>query len=294
MKIGESRHQAKAELRAELGNQYRFETPVPGIHSFETRRTYQKASLRFVRWCVEQKYVSRYETLENTKPLVEAYMQAREDAGMSVYTLKTERSALGKLFGETMDFKLPARTPDKITRSRNAAEMDKHFSEKRNRDLITMALATGGRRDDIARLRVSDFVEIGGVPAVKFEKSKGGRNRVAPILPSLEKEVARIVADARAAGRERIFDRVHSKADIHSYRREYAQELYRQVSGDPSLRARLLALYSPRREPGVKSAYYRPRRPEMRGQVYLRDDLYAVSQALGHNRLEVCVVHYLV
>ena len=294
MRIGESRHEAKKQLQAELGKDYRFGMTTEGIHSYNTRETYQKACKRFARWCVETQGINRYAKPEDVKELVIPYLQYRKDSGLSGFTLTTERSALGKLYGEPVLFPLPKRTPGSITRSRNPVEMDKHFSEENNKDLITIAMGTGCRRDDIAKSRVSDFVEINGRTYVKILKSKGGRNRVAPILPGMEKEVLEIVEEARAKGREKLFERINTKMDVHSYRRQYAQNLYEIISKDRKLRDELLKAYPPRREPNVKGDTYATRRKDIPNKTFLRDDLYLVSQALGHNRLDVTVNHYLI
>ena len=293
LKIGESRHEAKKQLQAELGKDYHFGMTTEGIHSYETYKTYHKACDRFARWCIEKQGVNKYSKPEDAKGLVIPYMQYRKDSGLSVSTLKTERAALGKLYGEPVNFPLPKRTPENITRSRNPVEMDKHFSEENNKDLITIAQGTGCRRDDEAKSRVGDFVEINGRLHVKILKSKGGRNRVAPILPGMEKDVMKIVETARTEGRERLFDHIHTKMDVHSYRRQYAQELYKTISKDRKLRDELLKAYPPRREPNIKGSTYTTRRKDIPNKTFLRDDLYLVSQALGHNRLDVTVTHYL-
>lgn len=293
MKIGESRHQAKNELKGKMGKKYRFGMTTEGIHSYETRSTYQKACLRFARWCIEENGVNRYTKLENIKELVTPYMQHRLESGMSIFTLKTERAALGKLYGESVNFALPQRTPDKITRSRGFVEMDKHFSATKNKDLIIVALGTGSRRNDLANMCVSHFQEVGGHLYVDIFKSKGGRDRIAPVLPGMEKKIRNIVNTAREAGREQIFERIHTKMDVHSYRREYAQKLYEAVSIAPKLRDELRRVYPPRREK-IKSDIYSTQRKDIKNKIFMRDNVYIVTQALGHNRLDVTVNHYLI
>lgn len=292
MTLGESRRQAKAEMREELGDEYRFGMATPGIHAIRTRDTYQAAVERFVRWCVDVRGISKYARLEDCRALAVDFLQYRKDTGKSIYTLTTERAALGKLFGSPVDFPIDERTPDKITRSRGEKEMDRHFSEKRNRDLVTIARGTGGRREDLENMRVEHFRTIGGHLFVEIARSKGGRNRISPILPELEQDVLDILSRAQTVGKGKLFESIHSKADIHSYRRQYSQKLYKAVSEDRALRDELMQVYPLRYEPKVKGNVYSTRRTG-RKQTYNRDDLYLVSQALGHNRLEVLVTHYL-
>ena len=237
--------------------------------------------------------MKKYDRLENCQPLVKEYLQHRLDTGKSIPTIAKDRSALGKLFGAPVEFPLPERKPENITRSRGEKSMDKHFSAKKNVDLIDIAIGTGGRREDIEKLCVEHFREIGGRLYVDFLQSKGGRDRRTPVLPSKEKAVRDILAKAEAEGRERLFERVHSKLDVHGLRREYAQELYKEVSRDPDLRDELLSRYPPRNEPKVKSKYYTTC-GHAENRTFLRDDLYLVSQALGHNRLEIAATHYLI
>ena len=293
MAIGQSRHLAKKELRSELGDEYRFDSAVSTIHSYGTRTAYQQTALQFARWCVDSCGIGKYTRLETCKTLVQDYLQFRIDAGMSVPTLKKDRSALGKLFGEQISFPLPERKPEDIVRSRGPKEMDKHFSEKNNADLVTITRATGGRREDIGKFHTHNFCEIEGRLFVKIMRSKGGRNRLAPVLPNMEKAVRDYLAECEAEGEEKLFERIHSKADIHAYRREYAQELYKTISRDRTLRDKILQNYPPRKEPGVKSSTYTTRRNTNNNMTFDRDDLYLVSQALGHNRLDVTVTHYL-
>ena len=170
--------------------------------------------------------------------------------------------------------------------------MDRHFSEKNNRNLIIIAQATGGRRKDLKKMKIEDFRTINGRLYVEIRQSKGGRDRISPIRPDLENDVLDILAKIRAEGRSKLFARIHTKADIHSYRREYAQELYKIISHNRPLRDTLLKVYPARYEPEIKGDTYIPRRAGI-NKCFNRDDLYLVSQALGHNRLDIAVSHYL-
>lgn len=57
---------------------------------------------------------------------------------------------------------------------------------------------------------------------------------------------------------KKIFSHIHAQADIHAYRGEFARALYHEIVNNNNF----------------------------------RDDVYCVSQALGHNRLDVTITHY--
>lgn len=294
-RIGESRHQAKAEQRAEFdrkGEKMPFGTAVEGIHSIKTFDIYKEHCQRFAEWCINEKGVSKYAKIDDIRQYSTEYLKSREADGKSLYTLKSERSALGKLFGEPVkcDFNRP-RTVKEITRSRGECVRDKHFSEEKNRDLVTIAKATGARREDLEKMSSKDFFQDrNGNLWVRIEQSKGGRDRVAPVLPAYKEQVSRIVEENRQ--NSTIFDKIHNGADIHGYRREYARELYSYVSENVEKSRNLSNMYPLRNEPSVKGEMYHSHDKEspFHGK---RDDIYIVSQALGHNRLDVTVNHYL-
>lgn len=200
--------------------------------------------------------IGKYERLECVEQLAPVYLQHRKDQGKSAYTLTTERSALGKLFGRPVEFAIEAWTPDKITRSRGPREMDRHFRAERNKALLVIARGTGGRREDIASMKVEHFRQIGGHWYVDIYKSKGGKDRTAPVRPDMEQEVMKIVTQARAAGRDKLFDRINCKFDIHTCRRQYAKKLHRIARRNRGLRDELAQIYPPRYEPKIKGDTY--------------------------------------
>ena len=128
--------------------------------------------------------------------------------------------------------------------------------------------------------RYIDFLDI--------KQSKGGRDRLAPILPSKVDEVRQIFECARERGKRKLFEHIPKEIDIHGLRREYAQGLYHTLTDDRALRDEYLALY-PTRHEKVKSDFYGDRQ----GNVFERDTVYVVSQALGHNRIDTSITSYL-
>ena len=116
---------------------------------------------------------------------------------------------------------------------------------------------------------------------------------ILPIISSMAMnvkadEVKQIFERARESGKTRLFEHIPKEIDIHGLRREYAQGLYHTLTDDRALRDEYLALY-PTRHEKVKSDFYRDRE----GNVFERDTVYVVSQALGHNRIDTSITSYL-
>lgn len=295
MRIGESRHKAKNEVREERKAQGKdlsaVNIRVDTVHSINTYKTYLEHCTHFVEWCINEKGVNKYASLNKIEKYAKEYLQYREEKGLSLYTLKAEKAALGKLYSKEIDYKFKeARTIDKITRSRNETERQKHFSEERNQDLVNLCKATGGRREDISKLTPQNFfADSKNNLWVRFEQSKGGRDRVAPVLPKYQKLIIDFINTKE--NNEHLFDKIHNAADIHAYRREYAQELYSLVKDDKE-KAQEYALNYPTRDKKGYDVYYArgDKKTAFRG---FKDDIYIISQALGHNRLSVTVNHYL-
>ena len=295
MRIGESRHKAKNEVREERKAQGKdlsaVNIRVDTIHSMNTYKTYLEHCTHFVEWCINEKGVNKYASINKIEKYAKEYLQYREEKGLSLYTLKAEKAALGKLYSKEIDYKFKeARTIDKITRSRQDTERQKHFSEERNKDLVNIAKATGGRREDISKLTRNDFfTDSKGNLWVRFEESKGGRDRVAPVLPQYKDAVKEFISTKD--NEEHLFDKIHNAADIHAYRREYAQSLYSLVADDKEKAQEYALNYPVRDKTGYDTYYARgDKKTAFRG---LKDNIYIVSQALGHNRLSVTVNHYL-
>ena len=103
---------------------------------------------------------------------------------------------------------------------------------------------------------------------------KNGRPRKAPIIGN----VAKIVSMMQAAGTGKVFEKIPNGADIHSYRAEYATQVY-------------LNHARPLKTLPKDEIYYC--RKDRKGTWFDRRAMLEASRALGHNR--VCVVgeHYI-
>lgn len=285
-RIGESHHQAKIDENIKFGE------AVEGIHSISTMKNYNQVARQFLKYAKENGAGNRADLQETIKEHGVNFLKFRENSGLSTYTLKRDRAALNKLMkNETLTYTFENIDKNEITRSRNNRNQNNvNFNEKLNADLVSLAKGTGGRRSDLAKLKKEDFYEKNGRMYVEFKQSKGGRDRIALV----RKEHQEAIQDRlnRTGKGMKLFARINGHADIHSYRREYAQELYKDVIADESLAQDLKALYPPRNEPNVKIDTYTTQGQDNVFSGY-RDDIYLVSQALGHNRLDVAVDHYL-
>jgi integrase len=160
-----------------------------------------------------------------------------------------------------------------ITRSRGSKKHDRHFQPANWQPLINFLKATGLRRDELKMLRVGDIIDhdlvIGG-PAVFVANGKGGKSRMVPALPGQEQDVLSVKV-GRAAD-DLVFPHIPKHLDVHSYRREYAQALYLYHAPGRSL-------------PSPTG--------RLRASDYDRDAAQRVTEALGHNRVDVVLRHYI-
>ena len=274
-KIGESKHEAKAATGAKAPN---------GIYSFRTMETYLYQGCKFAKWA---KAEHGCKTLEQAKPYAKEYLEHGIARSLSASTLSTQRAAICKLYrisADDVDIKLPARNRRDITRSRAAATNDKHFSVKNNAGIIAFCRATGLRRHELASLRQNQIcTKAGGRVELQNVKGKGGKIRNIAVISGME---AAVIKYADAASQERVFRKVPQNMDVHSYRREYAAEMYRtQQRHLQRTEGRVL-------EKLPSSELYHCRKDKA-GIVYDKRIMRYVSRQLGHNRISVIAGHYL-
>lgn len=275
MATGESRHAAK--LAARVAGEHAWSVSDGRIHAFRTRKGYQAIVLRLVNWCATMQSL-RFRSLDEldarAEEVVSRYLTDGLAAGKSAWTLKTERSAF-RLFFHRRDLAagvaLPPRRQPDITRSRRPVVRDAAFDPSHWSELLTFLDATGLRRSEVARVHVRDISDDAEAHLLVAVKGKGGKWRTVPVLSGFEDAVRTLVA-GRSPG-ERLFSRIPSHLDIHAARRRFAQATYRQLSdGRPLPSATNTRLAKGTIDPTAA-----------RG----------VSEALGHNRLDVTTTHYL-
>ena len=254
-----------------------------GIDSEGTMKSYVKACVAFGGYC-RAEYGAK--TIEECRQYIPAYMESRKE--LSPYTRKLDAAALCKLFkSDQVDLGITdtgSRSRDTRTRSRGEAVRDRHISENGiYANYIRWEKATGTRAyKETTQVRGSDIRKTPQGVIVHIECGKGGRSRDIPVMP---KDVDFILEIKNRAGDGKILPhltsgrtKIPSAADTHGYRREYAQELYKH--------------YARPYDQIPKGDRYICRR-DMAGQIFDRQALKIVTEALGHSRLNEPVLSYL-
>ncbi len=265
LRIGESKH---AHKLAGDASDY--------IFCWNTYHTYRRHALYFADW-VKSKY--KCKTLAQCRQYADEWLQQRIDEGKSAYTVKLELASLCKLYGDTAEdyIKTPPRLRKNIVRSRRQAVRDTHFSEINNGALVTFCRGTGLRRAELRALTGDKLTkDADGRWCILVNKmSKGGRPRLAPIVGP---EVSRIVKMMQDAGDGKVFHRIPTAADIHSYRADYATTVYYQHA-------------RPLKSLPHNEIYYC--RKDRKGTWFDRRAMKKASLALGHNRICIVAEHYI-
>lgn len=269
------------------------------IYSYSTMSSYLKGCNSFGEWVRHSPVVRsdlghRPRTLEEVRPYVQAYIDARAKT-CAAPTVKLEASALQKLYGGTLRLEVPQARRADITRSRDQAVRDSHFSEARNADLVNLCRCCGPRRFELEKMRAQDLRQLAdGSPAVRII-GKGGRPRTAPLVGSREEVAAAVEYIKTLTGH----NHVSSAMDVHAYRAEYATRCYlSQAQNVAVLRGQKVdtTLLTGKTGKGgahiIKGAVYACR-GDMAGHAYDRAALIFASQCLGHNRESVVAEHYL-
>lgn len=253
--IGESRHQAKAESGTHR---------TIGIHSYGSYSRIKEVSEGFGNW-LRQEHHEIKDICTVGAPTVVEYLAYRMGQKLSPSTLRSDMTSLNKLFNLNLNAKacgLPIKRVSEATRGRGGHRL-KNLEPWQNH--ITIARATGARRESMLRICAADFKELpGGALGVSLWKEKGGKDRFSPVLSSLANDVRRIIQE-RPEGP--LFGSYSARLQSHAFRREYAAELYKELLGD------------------------RADRGDYRG--YDLEILKQVSRAMGHYRASVVVESYL-
>jgi len=258
--IGEQKHLAKQQGIA-----------ADGIYSWGTYKTYLVKSCAFAKWA-KGNYSCK--TLADARSYVDSYFQHHIDRGYSPSTQKTIANSLAKLYGcSTKDFiQTQPRHRAGITRSRMGKAK---FSESRNREFVDFCKATGLRRHEIKNLKPENlgFDESTGKYMLVNIKGKGGRLRDCPILSKEAVERIKNTPDGK-----KVWSKIPSRADIHSYRADYCKTIYNFYA-------------RPISEVPKSERYYC--RNDLNGVIYDKRAMAVASRALGHNRISIIASNYL-
>lgn len=249
------------------------------IYSFSTFQSYLKHNIQFTNYCKEN---FGCKTLADCRSHVDDYLQHRMEY-CSAWTVKLDAASIGKLYGEstTAFCPTPSRLRTDVVRSRGPKGMDKHFSEVKNANLVEFCRSTGLRRSELAACRGSHLVvcpaSSHGV-GIYVPSGKGGLARITPLVCSKE-AAERIIQQCKAAGDKKLFDKIATSADIHSYRANFASAYYSTIA--------------PKDTSTIKGHDRYICRGSKAGTVYSRPHLRQVSEALGHHRECVVANSYL-
>lgn len=242
------------------------------IYSYNTYYTYFKHLKYFTNYC---KLNYNCKTLQECLKYANDFLNTRSN--LSKYTQKLEVSALAKLYNlSSGDFiKIENRKRSEIVRSRNAVSTDKFFSEFKNKDFVKFCCATGLRRTELKYLTGDKLIFENNKYYIKIDKgSKGGRVRQVQIINDIDL----VVNMMKLANKNKVFEKIHTHVDIHSYRAKYANDLYSLLKRDINTLD--------------KSEIYHCR-GELKGVKYDRAAMLKVSKNLGHNRISIIASHYL-
>lgn len=270
------------------------------IYSYNSMIAYQKHVNYFIKWCKDSEFVRdalgrKPRTLDECKQFVEPYIRTREKQGLSAYTIKLEKAALAKLYQCEFDFKTKGTKRSDITRSRvSDTKGDKHFSETRNADMVNACRCVGFRRSELERAKSSDLVMIGDKYYMCII-GKGGKERLAMLVGS-DEEVEKAVRYIQTLTGH---NHVHSNADIHSYRADYATRVYKLYAQDiKTLKGQFMNYTDVTGKTDAngndiyKRAVYYCKRDE-KGRALDRNAMIIASINLGHNRESVVGNHYI-
>lgn len=270
-RFGESKLEAKKKCQAkciESGEKWN-PAKVEGIFSFGTFEAYKEEGMRFADYCQEHA-IKSIDDVNQT--IVDNYIGGRIENGESAWTVHKSAAAISKLFDIRPTVELPARSRDDITRSRGTKDHDSKINLENYSEIVDFAKACGARRAGLEKVCGNDIVyNDDGKLCVRLIE-KGGKKRYAPVLIGYED----VVANYKDYGEKHIFEHIPSRIDIHSYRAQYAQARYEEVSKSIE-------------RSGAGYSTYKTRD----GRTYNKDALLVVSKNLGHNRIDVVTKHYL-
>lgn len=248
------------------------------IYSKATFKTYKQQFRHFADWLKEAH--PEAVTLEDARAFVDEYLKHLIELERSAYSISTAKAAIAKVMGveATQFIATPPRLRADIKRSRGEAVRDKHISDKKEEELARFTSATGLRRKEMTMIKSDDLFFKNGQAYLNITKgTKGGKPRIAKIVGKTEAETKEIVKWIQSK-KGRLFNKLSSNYDNHFYRATYANRLYNQLKRDID--------DIPTQERYVM-------RKERAGEVYDKQAMLMVSNALGHNRISVIAQSYL-
>ena len=290
------------------------------IYMSTTYETYWKHIKYFLKWIKTEHPDCK--TLKKARKYVNEWLSVRVKEGKSAWTIQTEEAALNKLYNIKKDdsdkFQAPQRKKEDIVRSRGAKERDKHFSEKKNEELVNFCRGCGFRRNVLEKLRGKDLYDrdkieialqqakvngdrkmiVACTDALKtfpdkeyfilHYNDKGGKTRIAPIVGDHVEKIVERMKNTKPD--ELVWRYVPNSCDVHGYRAPYATELYKQY-------ARPVEELNYKNKIRCSDGTYKSEiyvcRGDEKGKRLDRVAVGMVSIALGHNREDTAITNYI-
>lgn len=267
-----------------------------GIHSIKTAETYRRVIDRFGDYCKSQGIKT---TSEITRQTVQGFVESRR--GNSSWTHSKDLAAINKVLGTyytPKEFGIKERSRNQIVNNRHVHTDHSTAAAEQNQAALWFAYSTGCGRSSILTVTADKAIrnEDGTVIGFQF-KEKGGRERNAVVLPS-ERQAMTDYVNARITENgenSRLIDTCDRNCNPHYQRAEYANQLYVELKDH---RDRGEDIYAGHRECFIderqlQKALSHPRYQRETVHGYETKLCAEISQALGHNRIEVVVNSYL-
>lgn len=226
-KFGQSKYHAKEEARAKGENP----ALVSGIYSQSTYNSYLKVNKQFIKDTLS--FHREVKNIEHCKKYVNEFLERKEEAGCSAWTLHQYGSALAKTFHcskNDFGYEYPSRNRADIKRCRGTSSSDHQSPEEKYAVGKLLVKATGCRRAEALRLRKEDFRDREDGNLEVFKRGKHGIERWCLVNPKYATKVREIVRTAETHnfnGEDRILLKSDlPKSSIHDLRADYARDLY--------------------------------------------------------------------
>lgn len=251
------------------------------IYSSKTYKTYHNEGKRFAVWCMKNHPEVKH--LKQCKKYVNDYLQSQIAGNKSAWTISTQKAALAKLFGVDYNYFIatPSRERKNIKRSRNKAIRDKNISPQTEKYLSRITSATGLRRNELCKITgdALQFDPSSGKYYLHITRgTKGGKTRTAEILGRTTEETKEIINLFKSAGKMKLLFKISSVYDNHHYRAVYAKTMYQK--------------YARKIDDIPKKERYIMRK-DRAGEILDKRAMKIVSEAMGHNRIDVIALNYL-
>lgn len=265
--------------------QHKTTEPVPGIYSYTTMKSYIQTVNEYSKWLSEFKNIKYVKDIDKAEQYAKEYLKCRELNGCSQYTIAKDKSAISKALSIKIDYTTHTHSQE-ITRSREQKSYEKHISENgKYKDIFTLCHATGLRRHEVTLLRPCNLKYDKDNLYIVVERGKGGKYRESIVLPKYRQQIIDIFNKAK--DKDRVFDNVPKKIDIHHMRGEYAKDLYREIQDNREFREQIKERF------GIseKGVYYM--RGNNVGIKFNKEDIKIISTQLGHNRIDTTICNYI-